>query len=372
MPDVLVCNEIAGTSATNADFILSNVLNTDGVNYYQKASYSNNGSNLVNMMYYNGNTLALKSQDVISKDLNNNNLVRVIDIYKLYYKDPLLTAQSDTVFFYVIAAHLKAGSASADLAERTDATAAVMQYIKTRISNKNIVLCGDLNIYKSQEAAYQNLTQNSHVASRLYDPVNQPGNWSANSTFAALHTQSTRSTQTNGGCFSSGGLDDRLDHILISNEVRDNDLGMQYINNTYFALGNDGNHFNQDIKNGTNNSVPANVLNALYDMSDHLPVIAEFALHKNTVGIAEFSAPDVRINNPVSDILQAEIYGKANLFPSYRILNLTGKVVLTGSYVQNNTSWQATIDVSKLPNGIYLFETKTRSGAIAVKKVIVQ
>lgn len=373
MPDILVCNEIGGGSATNGDFILTNVLNTDGVNYYQKASYSNNTfSNLVNMLYYNSNVFTLKSQAVITKDLSNNNLVRVIDIYRLYYNDPLLTVQSDTVFFYVIAAHLKAGNTASDLTERTNATAAVMQYVQNKLSNQNVILCGDLNIYKSQEAAYQNLTQYSHVASRLYDPLNQPGNWSSNSAFALIHTQSTRLSLTNGGCFSGGGLDDRLDHILISNEVRDNTDGMRYIPNTYFSLGNDGNHFNQDIKNGTNNSVPANVLNALYEISDHLPVIAEFELFKNTIGIEELTATDLQFNNPVTDQLVVLLNNRGAINPVFRLLDLTGKTISSGTFQRYADGWQAELNVSNLPRGIYLFEARTKNGSTVVQKIVKQ
>jgi exonuclease III len=373
MPDILVCNEIGGGSATNGDFILSNVLNTDGVNYYQKASYSNNTfSNLVNMLYYNSNVFTLKSQGVITKDLSNNNLVRVIDIYRLYYNDPLLTVQSDTVFLYVIAAHLKAGNTAADLTQRTDATAAVMQYVQTKLSNQNVIFCGDLNIYKSQEAAYQNLTQYSHTPSRFYDPLNQPGNWSSNSAFALIHTQSTRLGQTNGGCFSGGGLDDRLDHILISNEVRDNTDGIRYIPNTYFTLGNDGNHFNQDIKNGSNNSVPANVLNALYELSDHLPVIAEFELYKNTIGVEDLTVSDIQFNNPVTDQLRVLVNNRGAISPSYRLLDLTGKCLASGKFMRYADGWQAELSVANLPRGIYLFEAQTINGTAVVQKIIKQ
>ena len=373
MPDIMVCNEIGGGSATNADFILTNVLNTDGVNYYQKASYTNNTfSNLVNMLYYNSNVFTLKSQDVITKDLNNNTLVRVIDIYRLYYNDPLLTNQSDTVYLYVVAAHLKAGNTTSDLTDRTSATAALMQYIQNKLSNQNVIMCGDLNIYKSQEAAYQNLTQYSHVASRLYDPLNQPGNWGNNASFAQIHTQSTRLGSTNNGCFSGGGLDDRLDHILISNEVRDNTDGVRYIPNTYFSLGNDGNHFNQDIKNGTNNSVPATVLNALYDMSDHLPVIAEFELFKNTIGIPEITAADIQFTNPVTDRLQVLLHSRAGINPSCRLLDLTGKVMLNGTFSRGTDGWQVELNTAQLPTGIYLLETRTSNGSVVVQKVVKQ
>lgn len=371
MPDILVCNEIGGGSATNADFILTNVLNTDGVNYYAKASHSNNGSNLVNMMYYDSRKFSLNGQYAITKDLNNNNLVRVIDVYRLYYKDSLLTNQTDTVFLWVIAAHLKAGSSGADATERANATAAVMNYVQTNLASKNVILCGDLNIYKSQEAAYQNFINWQVASARLYDPINAPGNWSNDANFAYLHTQSTRASNTNSGCFSGGGLDDRLDHILISNEVRDNVRGLQYITNSYFALGNDGNHFNQDILSGTNFSVPATVLTAIYNSSDHLPVVAEFAVKRQQIGLPEISAENLVFENPVTDFLTVTLTLGSAKNPIFRLLDLTGKTIAASAMQRTNDGWQMSVDVTTLPSGIYLVEVKSANGNI-VKKVMKQ
>jgi exonuclease III len=371
VPDILVCQEIGGNSATNADFILTNVLNTDGVTAYEKASYSNNTfSNLVNMLYYNGDKFGLIKQDAIIYNLDNSNIIRVIDVYTLYYKDPLLNAFSDTVTFTVIAAHLKAGTSLNDVNQRTDATAALMQYVQTYLANENVIFCGDLNIYKSQEAAYQNLTQYNNVAARFYDPINTPGNWSNNGSFASIHTQSTRNNATNGGCFSGGGLDDRLDHILISDEVRDNDLDMRYLPNTYFALGNDGLHFNKDIKDGTNNSVPANVLDALYDLSDHLPVIAEFELKKQGIGLPELSSADLLFANPIADRLEVLLADKQMNNPTVRIIDLTGKTVATESFIRQNGQWMATLHTTNLPRGMYLIEARAEDGRRAIQKAV--
>lgn len=371
-PDIMVCVEIGGNSATNGDFILTNVLNTGSVNYWDKAAYTSNGSgSLVNMLYYNTNKLALHSQDYITKDLNNNTIIRVIDVYRLYYKDPLLNAQSDTVFFTVIVAHLKAGQTASDLADRTDAAAAVMHYIQYQAKDDNIILAGDLNIYKSQEAAYQQFTQNQNVSIRLYDPLNTPGNWSNNGSFAQLHTQSTRTSQTNGGCFSSGGLDDRLDHILISDEIRDNLDNMHYINNTYWAVGNDGLHFNESITDGTNNSVPAAVLNALYGLSDHLPVMAEFDVKKQTIGITErmLHPADIHFTNPVQDYLRVTVSQEQLENPQLFIYDVTGNLIEQHNLIGHGHKYGIELQTSHLPVGIYLLQVSTQNGDQAVVKM---
>ena len=54
--------------------------------------------------------------------------------------------------------------------------------------------------------------------------------------------------------------------------------GMNIIENTYFAFGNDGNHFNQSINYNTNGAVRQEMSDALYYASDHLPVCVDFTL----------------------------------------------------------------------------------------------
>ena len=44
------------------------------------------------------------------------------------------------------------------------------------------------------------------------------------------------------------------------------------MNDSYKALCQDGNHYNASINRSINNMLPSNVLNALYYMSDYLPI----------------------------------------------------------------------------------------------------
>lgn len=102
-----------------------------------------------------------------------------------------------------------------------------------------------------------------------------------------MHTQSTRDAQTNSGCFSGGGLDDRYDHILTNQAMLSSSARMRYLPATLRPLGNDGLHFNVALNSGTNNSVPSNVLTALYELSDHLPVVADFEVARLGIGLPE-------------------------------------------------------------------------------------
>ena len=287
-PDLLVCNEVGGATPAAHEKILTDVLNTGGTTRWASTSYANNGfSTLVNGVYYDQTKLGIKREGMVSKSVSNVDLVRVLDVVQFYYKDSLLSVNPDTVFFTVVAAHLKAGSATTDLADRATATAALMQHLTQRVSDPNVLLGGDFNIYKSQEAAFQNLINHSVASERFYDPIGQLGTWTNNANYAPYHTQSTRNANTNNGCFSGGGLDDRLDQWLVSSSVKDGLGKVAYVPGSFRVVGNDGMHFNQGIDEGTNYSVPANIRAALYTVSDHLPVLVELDIQRLGIGLDE-------------------------------------------------------------------------------------
>ena len=60
-PDLLVCNEVGGATPSAHEKILTDVLNTNGVNRWASTSYTNNGfSTLVNGIYYDKNKLGVQ------------------------------------------------------------------------------------------------------------------------------------------------------------------------------------------------------------------------------------------------------------------------------------------------------------------------
>lgn len=263
-PDIFVACEIQ--NKRGADSILSRSLNVFGQTNYAAATYHNdsNGGDLQNMMYYNSEKLILHSQNVIETS------VRDIDHYVLYVNDPNLPNYFDTTFIEVYMCHLKAGSGSAEQAIRNGQVTLLRNYIDARPQNRNHFVCGDLNVYRSSESCYQNLITGG--SNPLFDPISSPGNWNNNGSFASLHTQSTRNGE-NLDCGSQGGSDDRFDQILVSGTVMNGSDSLIYLANSYDAIGNDGNHFNSSlIAAPTNSQYPDSVVNALYFMSDHLPV----------------------------------------------------------------------------------------------------
>lgn len=305
-PDIFVAQEL-GTAAVNPLVIMSDILNVDGVNHFQRAASSNNSSSsLVNMLWYNRDKLALIGQDKIELDLNNVPIIRVIDFYHLYVKDQGLGNPGiDTVFLSIGVAHLKAGNSSADASQRDRATEAVMDYIEN-LGHDNVLFAGDFNVYSASEAAFQNLVNyNANPSISLNDPVNQLGSWNNNSNFATVHTQSTHSSS--GGCFSGGGMDDRFDFILASDAIINNTAGLAYTN--YRTVGQDGGSYNNSLSTNNNTDVPSSVASSLYFFSDHLPVSMELEASVSGIGISEseLKQSSWSFNNPVKGDLEISL-----------------------------------------------------------------
>ncbi len=68
--------------------------------------------------------------------------------------------------------------------------------------------------------------------------------------------------------------------------------------------------------------------------------------------------------NPASDVLNIELEENS----SVRLISLTGKVVMVSELVTGKN----TLDVQQLPKGMYIVETKTKSGIISARKVSVK
>jgi len=180
-------------------------------------------------------------------------------------------------------AHFKAGTSSSDRSTREDEGTRVRNNADGLGAGANVIYSGDLNLYSPSEPAYQALTA-SGVA-QAHDPLDLPS-WPGS--FVAEHlTQSTRTSFLSDGG-STGGMDDRFDWQLVTSGLLDGEglsylgptsAGLSGLEHSYQAFGNDGNTYNQSlISNLNGRSQPFAVLNALYNFSDHLPVVADYQL----------------------------------------------------------------------------------------------
>jgi len=362
-PDIFGANEIAN-SAAHAQNILNTVLGQG----WEKGAYVNTGNEVqTNMLFWRTDKFGLKSQKSISYKL------RDIIAFNLYYKDANLAQTKDTVFFTVIVAHLKAGNTSQDKADRAAETQTVVNYLNSLGKSGNYFFMGDFNLYTSDETAYGNLINNPNADGKLYDPISRPGNWSGNSGFADIHTQSTRTTSLPDGG-ASGGLDDRFDHIMVSNAVMQNEQKCMYLQDSYKALAQDGKHLNKAITSSPSNpDVPSNVVQALYEMSDHLPVYADFVITtpqfpSGIAGKGVHTLKDIKVTNPFNEklIFATSGFDINELRVKITLCTIDGRVLLnnialTGNEVLLPSGW--------LP-GIYVLQLKDATGNIMVRKIV--
>ena len=175
--------------------------------------------------------------------------------------------------FNIYGVHFKASSGSSNAQQRLAEATILRQHLNS-LSGSYFIVAGDFNIYSnsaSTEPAFNMLTgESDNNGGRLFDPIDRIGNWHNNSLFSDVHTQSPRTTSFGGG--ANGGMDDRFDWLFVSESILNGQSRMVYIDDSYTAFGNDGNHFNDAINSGNNFSVSDQIADALHDASDHLPV----------------------------------------------------------------------------------------------------
>ncbi len=271
-PDIILICEL--NTDAGAVSLLQSGLNVFGTSKYQKAAFTD-GPDSDNMLFFNSDKVGLYSQDTIGTDL------RVISEYVLYYKNSNLPLTTDTTFLYFYVTHLKASSGSANEQQRLSEATSLMQHINALPNAENIFFGGDFNFYSSSDLAYTYLINNS--IKPMIDPL-PAGNWHDGSAFIKYHTQSTRTAQFGGG--ATGGMDDRFDFILFDNDVSTGSKNVSYIPGSCIAFGNDSLHFNNALIDlPVNTIVPDSVIQALYYMSDHLPVLCKIKIGSTPVNL---------------------------------------------------------------------------------------
>lgn len=324
-PDIILINELLNEEGANS--ILTDGLNVFGSNKYDRANFTN-GPNTDNMLFYNQEKFVLHSQDTIQTAL------RLINEYVLYYDSPGLESGVDTTFLYLYSAHLKSSTGPTNRALRL---AEVMQF-KAHVNSKpditNMFFGGDMNFYSASEPAYDTLI--NYGLFPLTD-VLPAGSWHDDLAFADIHTQSTRAIQFGGG--AKGGLDDRFDFIFFSEDLINGNNNISYIPNSMKAIGNDGNHLNVAIiDEPANTSVPDSVLQALYYMTDHLPVICDIKI--------EYSIPQLAFDLN----LKVFIEGSYNGVDLNSDLNIKNHLPLIQPYSELPWNYPGTESVLSIPN----------------------
>jgi len=282
----------------------------------------------------------------------------------------------DTILVYSV--HLKASDGETERIRRQNEVINLRAVTDNLSSGSSFMVVGDFNIYYSNEPAFQELIDDTNSGYFL-DPIDKIGYWHNNSTYASVHTQSTRTTNlADGG--SSGGLDDRFDMILISQSIKDSG-SVTYIPNSYTSYGNDGGHLNRNINDQPNNIVSVDIAEALYRSSDHLPVFADFEIQEvvgiedeNTI-INQFELHQNYPNpfNPTTTIKYSIPVVDVNLASTnvkLIIYDVLGKEIQTlVNQKQQMGEYSVTFDASKLNSGVYFYKLQF-DGFVESKKML--
>lgn len=338
-PDILIAQEMM--SKTGSDYFLTTVMNSSE-DKYSSATFIEQ-----NQLFYRKSILKCIKTEQIPTDLSD----RDFSAFTLKINNHI-----DTSFQFIIySTHLKASNTTTNRHRRYLETLELKEHADNNYPGTHYIVAGDFNVYDSNEPAYMVLMDS--MAIDLFDPLESPGDWHNESSFAWLYTQATRIDM-----FPGSGLDDRFDFILMSEPFQILE-GLQYIQDSYYAFGNDGKHFNQSINYGENTAISAELADALYYASDHLPVIAKVCYQ------IELSEIDERITIPENSKLITALPNPFN-----QSMNIKVAIPMAGSYsfcifnINGKQVWNKQIFIKKesvftlLWNAMNLYDRPLTSG----------
>lgn len=362
-PDIFTVNEMSKVQSYQTRVLEEVFMQLSYADFEMAEAPNIANASIVNQLYYNTDKLVLHSQEVAQS------YIRDINVYRLYYKTQGLV-NGDTVFLNCIVGHLKSGDNSGDEAKRVIMVENTIDYLEANGHPGNYLFMGDFNFYRSSDDAFQLMITNPDPIFRFYDPVDEIGSWHNNAAYQDVHTQSTR---TSGGCGASGGMDDRFDFILTNQVIRDETEDLYYVDGSYWALGQDGERLNGTIVDPPNTSMPAYIIDALFGMSDHLPVVMDLYVD-DPVSVAEnnfASSLDVKFRNPAQQSLSmwisTETPGKAEIF----LISLTGKVVYQ-ELCSLDRRMQISIPLDSIPSGMYFLRVQHTEGFYTGKVIVIR
>jgi endonuclease/exonuclease/phosphatase family metal-dependent hydrolase len=362
-PDLLMVCEVVDEIGSN--YLFENAIipfNED----FEKAPFEENQSgsySLQQMVYYNSNKLIFEESRVITADTR--------DINQYTFKINTENAEINPIRMEVFVTHLKASTGSSNRQRRLTSIQSFVSYTNTIASDSYVLFAGDFNFYTSNEEGYQYLIDNRNPII-IIDPINRPAptfpddgvdyfnydNYDStyfwnNSSFSDIHSQSTRTS--NSGLIddsgSTGGLDDRFDFIMMS-ENFNTSSDLFYVNDSYQVVGNNGNCYNSQISNSNCSGTYSQTLrNALIEFSDHLPIVMEIETPENTLSTYTLSKINFISSNITQDYLKIFLTDKLDK-NTIKIYTINGQLIRIKTPI-NSSENSLTIDVRHLSKGIY-------------------
>lgn len=380
-PDLFMVCELI--SSAGSDYMFNNAIRPHNADF-EKATFQINQSgsfSLQQMVYFNSKKMSLESSRVIQADTR--------DINHYTFKLNTENAATDPILLEVFVTHLKASTGSSNRQRRLASVEDFVVALNDIPSTSYVLFAGDFNFYTSNEEGYQRLIDGGNPII-MVDPINRPADpfpnnssvsdpfdfysssssyfW-RNSSFADIHTQSTRTS--NSGLIdtsgSTGGLDDRFDFIMMSeNFTTSSDLF--YVANSYKAIGNNGNCYNSSINNTSCSGTYSQTLrDALIEFSDHLPVVMEIETPQNTLSTTSYSQVNLSGSNVTDDVLDVSISSNTNIKQLY-IYTVNGQLVKKVT-IENSLGQSLKIDVQHLSKGIYYLSAQNLNKPLKFVKI---
>lgn len=366
-PDILTVCEFGASQQLLTDFMRHN-LNINGADYWKSDNIINYASsNIINHIFYDSRKMELKRHVAIQTS------PRDTDVYEMYMKTASL-AQGDTIRLVCIVAHPKAGQGYE--ASRRALMQRAMDYVNQHYPTENVLIMGDFNIYGASESSYRLLTQtypNTDIC--FVDPVYRiggVGEWSNNSQFAKFHTQSPHGYSDE--CYASGGLDDRFDFILMADEIAFNFNHLHYLQDSYTAVGNDGNHFNMSVDQNYNAAVPPQVADALFDASDHLPVAMKIVVDTH-LGVGDNDMYTLQASiapNPATEVATVSFHNPKAGRVTFEVFSLQGQRMLAETEVLGEGEQSHELSLGGLAKGFYILRIESEERSMATIKLLKQ
>ena len=254
--DILTLAETDTTSLTST---VTAANSQYGVTSYTSAAAAADGAGDRTGFVFNSSTVSLVSSSTLSGGSLTHNILRG------RFRPSGTSGSSD---FYLYAVHLKSGATTSDEQIRKS-EAQQLRSNADGLGSANVIFAGDFNWNSSDELGPNPTVSAWDVfaasgTGQVSDPVNAVGNWRDNATYKRWHTNDP-----------GAAMDDRFDMQLISGELK-NGSGLDYINGSYTVIANNGTHtLNGAITTGS--GATSAVRNALFNFSDHLPVIADYS-----------------------------------------------------------------------------------------------
>lgn len=357
LPDILGVNEVGPYSGPTspANNLLINVLQPLNPAYRGTTVTFNGSQDVANAMFYNSDKFGLAVEEVIPEPTLT---LRDINYYKFYYKGPGL-ALGDTTFLEIVQVHLH----SSDENTRQVQTEDIMNYLDGLGRSGNFIVQGDFNVDGSTAGSFQNMVSHTNPNTKLNDVLNLVGNWHGNTNARRAMSQATSTNPA--PCGSGGALDDRFDHIIVSNALLNGTDDLQALASSYWVPGN---------PYAPNAGVTATVSANLKSSSDHFPVVLDFVVSAAvaTPDPMAYHNPIQLRGNPSNGTIELTLDLQGDLAQTYalQLSSLSGQLLQTWAVDARSGQQAIQLDAAGIAAGAYLLQLHADGAPVATAKVL--